>query len=243
MEVIAETPNTAEYIKTHNSKGLNAMTNGLLQWLEFRKLDKAVIEAFEEKQFKLEMKGDEYRFIKGEEVFSYNPSALFFGQVQKEGETIVHRYNYFKRHNDGNLIPKFNYVYYQDKLPTGGRAFKSEFVHVSNFQLTGKRYENQLTGRIYEKLNTEKQSGIRILSINPNPAKNSLQFRVLIPDIAPDQVLQYQIIDVNGKVVLTENRLKLNSLSGINISALPAGVYLLKVTLGRRVLQQKFVKD
>jgi sucrose-6-phosphate hydrolase SacC (GH32 family) len=63
--------------------------------------------------------------------------------------------------------------------------------------------------------------------IYPNPVKNELKINAEARSIRPDEKLQ--ITDLSGKTVMSKNFSALRSPYSINVSALPAGVYLLRL--------------
>jgi hypothetical protein len=69
-----------------------------------------------------------------------------------------------------------------------------------------------------------------VITVFPNPAQQTVCFE---SDYQSPGKLQYELIDVAGKTIIGK---ELNSVTGkiketINVSDLPAGVYLLKVTM------------
>jgi Secretion system C-terminal sorting domain len=234
MEVIAETPNSSSYILKHKEKGFNALSNGLFQWAEFQKVTTQTVAEAEKAGFKIEVNDGEYRFIKdGSTLLIYDQEHMYTGQVQKEGEIEVERINYFKRNEVGQIIPSHTRVHYEDKLPTGIKVMKRELTVVTNFIVEGKRYSQ---------LNMQSQSGSGILKISPNPVQNILYCQLTLNDVPENKMITYQVEDVTGRIFIIVQKMKADNVSGIDISKLPAGVYLLRVFAGKQSMQQKFVK-
>ncbi|MDR2980574.1 MAG: M6 family metalloprotease domain-containing protein [Bacteroidales bacterium] len=75
------------------------------------------------------------------------------------------------------------------------------------------------------------------LSIYPNPAHNTLQIR--LTDNLSDSYT-YSIYDLQGRLMQFDDQIPSES---IDISNLPQGVYLIRIIMGDRVTQGKFVKN
>lgn len=81
-------------------------------------------------------------------------------------------------------------------------------------------------------------TGAGVLKVYPSPATDVLNVSVL-GEIAPRATIS--IVNVNGAVV--KEQTVTSSLQQVNISALPKGVYMLKVNNGATVLSSKFTKQ
>ena len=74
-------------------------------------------------------------------------------------------------------------------------------------------------------------------SLFPNPTNNKLQFKY---DGYNQQFISIEIVDICGKIVLSENH---NS-NNIQVGQLNAGLYFITITEnGKQIAKQKFVKD
>ena len=69
------------------------------------------------------------------------------------------------------------------------------------------------------------------ISIYPNPAKEQIQLRV------NGHLLGYEILDMSGKKLMVGNE------NTIDISALPAGIYIMQLQVGDAFMHQKFIKE
>ena len=234
LELIVETPNSTEYKSFHKQKGQDALTLGLFQGTEFPTLSRETIKEIEKAGFTVQVKETEYRFVKNDNTaMIYDFEHMYIGQLQKEGDVEVERINYFKRNDKGLIIPSHTRVHYPYKLPTGIKAMKRQLTVISNFTIEGKRY----TG--VDERSLTNTAAIKIL---PNPANDILYCQLLFPGLPENNMITYQVTDVNGRVLVTIQKTKGDNTAAINISKLPAGVYLLRVLAGNRSLQQKFVK-
>jgi ribosomal protein L32 len=72
------------------------------------------------------------------------------------------------------------------------------------------------------------------IKIYPNPVKNEL-----IIDRGQLTINSVEIIDLSGKTIFQFNELR----NQINVSALPRGIYFVKVETDKGIVTQKFVKE
>ena len=71
----------------------------------------------------------------------------------------------------------------------------------------------------------------------PNPATNQLQFKF---DGYNQQLLSIEIVDICGKIVLSENHHSNN----IQIGQLNSGLYFITISEnGKQLAKQKFIKE
>ncbi len=76
-----------------------------------------------------------------------------------------------------------------------------------------------------------------LVNLFPNPANNSLNVWIE----GAEQRAQLRIYDIMGKLVMQQS--STNTLTSLNVSKLPAGIYLLNVSNGKETRAAKFVKE
>jgi len=106
-----------------------------------------------------------------------------------------------------------------------------------NYVLSGIRYLNfqVLTANI---ATLEKQEGL--ITLYPNPVVDVLNIQLAIKS---KQALLIEILSIEGKVVYQEKLTHQNDVYQMNVSSLPKGIYLCKVTNGLTTETTKFLKQ
>ncbi len=88
------------------------------------------------------------------------------------------------------------------------------------------------------------QNYIKLFSIYPNPAKDELQIKNDELRTNNRNPLDIQIINLQGKVVLTCNlKEKTSNFFSLDISPLESGMYLIKYSNDHKIITEKFVKE
>ena len=87
---------------------------------------------------------------------------------------------------------------------------------------------------------TTASAGIAIQAY-PNPAVNEI--RVTLPSGWQEKQIQYDIYAVNGQVMKSMNRQSASQTEVLNISTLPVGSYIIKVSAGTETATERFVKS
>jgi hypothetical protein len=160
---------------------------------------------------------------------------LYFGTVRYKGEKMMADYSFFKKDDFGNIIPKNTQKLYDDELPTGVKIKRSEYAIFSNFKIEGERYKN---------LNRPLSIPTAQTKVAPNPVNgNILRGETTLFTGTQSISLDYQIIDVNGRVLSQSKNAITNRVFEIDIATLPTGVYLLRLSQGSMVQSTKFVKQ
>ncbi|MGI9192470.1 MAG: T9SS type A sorting domain-containing protein, partial [Chitinophagaceae bacterium] len=79
------------------------------------------------------------------------------------------------------------------------------------------------------------------ISVYPNPATDLINLSMNLN--AASSVVSFELVDMTGKVVMTETRKNISTLNRqININGLANGTYLLKVQTDKGVYTEKVVK-
>lgn len=76
-----------------------------------------------------------------------------------------------------------------------------------------------------------------LFSVYPNPAKDLLNIQTNISNI--DAPTSIQLIDLTGKVVLSENIVNFNGKASLNTSSLSKGIYVIKLINGTQIHTSK----
>lgn len=90
----------------------------------------------------------------------------------------------------------------------------------------------------FENKPLEEKIGFREIKIYPNPTNGIL--KVAIPDLNSIEA-QIQLYDLNGK--LAARQINLTTLNEIDITSLPAGVYVLIISIGYEKKEWKIIKE
>jgi Secretion system C-terminal sorting domain/Domain of unknown function DUF11 len=88
----------------------------------------------------------------------------------------------------------------------------------------------------------KKQTGITVLDGYPNPFTYNLTIQI---SADKNQPVQVQVLDISGNIILTRNENCIQGTTTIllgNLSALPAGTYILQVLTADEMLLQRVVK-
>ncbi|WP_282031803.1 endonuclease [Winogradskyella eximia] len=93
---------------------------------------------------------------------------------------------------------------------------------------------DNLSYTCYTALNVEKFD-ISSVKIHPNPVKNSLTV-----DLESNISTSIEIFDILGKRVIKNN---ISKTSNLNLQALKAGIYIVKITQGNSIVTKKLVKQ
>jgi Secretion system C-terminal sorting domain len=87
-----------------------------------------------------------------------------------------------------------------------------------------------------------KQDGQSIgVIVYPNPVSNEL--RITIPNSWQGKKISYQVVGVNGQAPINSEAAKSSQTETINVSKLPPGFYIVKVTCDNQIAQQKIIKQ
>lgn len=81
------------------------------------------------------------------------------------------------------------------------------------------------------------------MQLYPNPAKDEVHIHLAITDLTQPFSLQIKVLDVAGRVVLTDDTSDFAKDRSLNISDLAAGVYFVQVVVGETVWVEKMVVE
>lgn len=80
------------------------------------------------------------------------------------------------------------------------------------------------------------------LNIYPNPVAHELH--ILFEGVEIQRKLHIEILDLNGKTIITKNELQMNEEYIINTSSLVSGMYMLRISSNARILETvRFIKQ
>ena len=235
MGVVAETPNSESFSTILAEKGQTALKNGLFQPMPFGDLKLEDVAQLEKQGYKLKIEDNTFRFFKGQDAYDYNSQELFVGEKRYKNDKLIANYSFFKRDEWGNIIPKNSHKLYDDELPTGIKIQRSEFSIISDFKVEGSRYKN---------LSRPVSNLVAQTKVAPNPINgNILRGETSIVETLGNAPVDYQIVDVNGRVLLQSKNAIANRVFEIDIAPLPNGVYVLRLTRGTTTQSTKFIKQ
>jgi len=155
-----------------------------------------------------------------------------------------------KTRKQGEANPEFTLVFdgfkngenesVLDELPTASSvANATSPVGFYNIVLSGgsdNNYEYTLVDGILEVTSATNIDDVLIKSISifPNPAKTDLFIKSEV------QIEKVEICDLTGKTIINSN---LSIVNSIDVSALPTGIYLVKIYTDKGVVTQKLIKN
>ena len=180
------------------------------------------------------------RFIKFN-VSNENNTAILNWTIAQNG---VLKYE-IERSYDGNVFNAVKHINATNVNGTASYNFKDDYVLTSNiiyYRIKVVEANGIVSYSNIEKINNN-NNGTYILNIFPAPAKDILQVELISAGSA-NAILS--MIDLNGRVVKTvsKNVIKgYNNLNKIDISNLPSGMYLIRITINGVVLSTKLLKQ
>jgi hypothetical protein len=232
--VITESKNTETLQAALVQQGSDGLAQGIFKPVPFDDLTLEQISNLEKQGYKLSTRENSYLFKKENVELEFNYKKLFYGETRTAEGKIRSVYSFFQQDAFGNVVPKNTHEYYDYTLPTGLEVKKSEFKMISNVQVAGERYKD-LTKRMLEVPALK-------LTVSPNPVENGiLRGETNLTDLAGDEPVQCQVIDVSGKVLIEQSNL-VNRVFEMDIAALPSGVFFVKMTKGSQMQSTKFIK-
>ena len=175
---------------------------------------------------------------------------------KNQKQIIIAKIRHWLQHHNGIIWDDVNstsgYKIQRSRDAINWSTIHSQRPLINNQQSSVNYYEDTapLNGTNYYRLSTTNVSGVVTysnviavagnvsnLSIYPNPAKNSLR----IKGLPSNQKTKLSVIDFTGNLKLqaTSN----NSIYNLNIVALKAGNYMLKVEMNNDMFTKTFVKE
>lgn len=235
--IIVETMGTEEYKTTMVQKGVKALEQGIFKPITFAEMDVAAIASFEKQGFKMRIENGSILFsnLSKELELEYNSKQLFYGERRVVNGKLTATYHFFKKDSLGYIVPKNQHTFYDDQLPTGVKVKRSVYNIISNFKVEGKRY-NSLYASTSTNYNNE-------LNIIPNPINGQLlRGETSLADLEDENTIKAQVIDIAGRIVLTNVGKISTRVFELDITTLPAGLYVLRLDRGNISQISKFIK-
>ena len=170
-------------------------------------------------------------------------SWLFYSELPVEWQGVVQNDHYLRGEGSGELL--FTGSIAADAASNKPVIVVAEISHLAaGSRLKSiKSYAIHPTGKEYV-LTSVNKADIGKLNIYPNPSAGLLNIRM------PGETglsyvgsqLQVQVVNLSGQSILKDGLPLSGELATLNIEGIPAGVYVLRVSLGERTYLSKLIK-
>ena len=157
------------------------------------------------------------------------------------------KFNYLNTYDENDFVSitdfdtEETYIFYGNTTPDelinyGNKGFQLVF-RTDGFIEEGNGFSVYFADWSYDGM---REFGLDDIRIYPNPATDKLY--ITMPNIEAQEI-KYQIANSNGMIVAEDTMCSSDITSSINISSLPAGVYVVRFTSNTGVATKKFVVE